>query len=153
MELANKATTSMYSADMSALKSQIEIVISTMDTTYNTVKLLMTEKQKAEIEDCLADLAMVNTKISEIIDGGITLTEIDVLATTAEEKAAQMLEKIKADLSEAELQQVEARITELKNLQSQLITDFENRLAVAEAEAKKYIEEVKQARKETSKVK
>lgn len=153
MELANKATTSMYSADMSALKSQIEIVISTMDTTYNTVKLLMTEKQKSEIEDCLADLAMVNTKISEIIDGGITLTEIDVLATTAEEKAAQMLEKIKADLSEAELQQVEARITELKNLQSQLITDFENRLAVAEAEAKKYIEEVKQARKETSKVK
>ncbi len=146
-ELADKATTTMYAADMANLKTQIGTVITAINTAYSTTKFIMTDEQKADIEACLADLALVEGKVGEIMEGGVTLSEVDVLATEAEQMAAEMLLKIEVDLSDAELAAAEARIEELKNLQAQLTADFEERLSLAEAEAKKYIEDARAALK------
>lgn len=145
-ELANEATTTMYATDMANLKIQIGIVISAINTTYNASKFFMNDEQKAEIEACIDDLELVEAQVGEIMEGGVTLSEVDALAIDAEEKAKAMLEKIKGDLSESELAEAEARIEELKALQTKLTTDFENRLTVAENEAKKYIEDARKAR-------
>ena len=147
-ELADKATTEMYAADMANLKTQIGMVISTINTTYGTVKFLMTDAQKADIEACLADLALVEEKVGQIMEGGVTLSEVDVLATEAEELAAEMLTKIEADLSAEELAEAEAKIENLKALQAQLTADFEARLSAAETEAKAFIENARKAREE-----
>ena len=145
-ELADKATTTMYSADMAALKTQIGIVVGSINTAYTTAKLLMTDEQKAAVEAVLADLALVEAKVGEIMEGGVTLSEVDALATEAEEKAAEILEDIKADLSEAELNEAEEKIKALKALQTQLTTDFQNRLTEAENTAKSYIEQARAER-------
>ena len=156
-ELSDKATTEMYKNDMAILKVQIGTVITTINTTYNSItsnplsQYLITAEQKAEMEACLADLALVEAKVGEIMEGGVTLSEVDVLATEAEELAAEMLLKIEADLSAEELAEAEARIEELKALQTQLTTDFEARLSAAEAEAKSYIENARKAREESGK--
>lgn len=146
-ELKNKATTSMYSADLVALKAQIKTVVATVNGAYTTTKIFMTDEQKTDIEACLVDLDLVTEKVDEILEGGISLTDVDLLATDAEIKAAEMLEKIKADLSEEELAAADARIEELKNLQAELTAEFEERLAKAEMDAKKYIEDAREARK------
>ncbi len=148
-ELCDKATTAQYAADMAALQTQMGSVILSINTAYNTTKLLMNDAEKAAIEETLADLAATEEKVGQIISGGITLSEVEVLATEAEEKAADMLEKIEADLSEAELAEANAKIEERKALQSQLTTDFENRLLAAEETAKQYIEEQRAARQST----
>jgi hypothetical protein len=146
-ELKNKATTSMYSADLVTLKAQIKTVVATVNGAYATTKIFMTDEQKTDIEACLADLDLVTEKVDEILEGGISLTDVDLLATDAEIKAAEMLEKIKADLSEEELVAADARIEELKNLQADLTEEFEERLEKAEMDAKKYIEDAREARK------
>ena len=112
-ELANKATTTMYASDLAALESQIGTVISTINSAYDTAKLAMNATQKAEIEAVLADLALVETKVGEIMDGGITLTEVELLSADMEAKAKAMLSKIEQDLSEAELAAANARIESL----------------------------------------
>jgi hypothetical protein len=146
-ELKNKATTSMYSADLLALNAQIKTLVVTVNGVYTTAKIFMTDEQKTDIEACLADLDLVTEKVDEILEGGVSLTDVDLLATDAEIKAAEMLEKIKADLSEEELAAAEARIEELKKLQAELTAEFEERLAKAEMDAKKYIEDAREARK------
>ena len=150
-ELANKATTTMYASDLAALESQIGTVISTINSAYDTAKLAMNATQKAEIEAALADLSLVETKVGEIMDGGITLTEVELLSADMEAKAKAMLSKIEQDLSEAELAAANARIESLKAHQAQLTVDFENRLSVAENTAKNYIENARNTRKEANK--
>ncbi len=149
-ELADKATTEMYAADMEHLKGKIGFVISTINSTYSTVKFIMTDAQKAEIEACLADLALVEEKVGQIMEGGVTLSEVDVLATEAEELAAEMLTRIEADLSAEELAEAEAKIEDLKALQAQLAADFEARLSAAETEAKSFIENARKSREESN---
>lgn len=147
-ELANKATTAMYATDMASLKTKIETVVTTINGAYSAVKLIMNDEQKAEFEACLADLALVEAKVEEIMEGGVTLSEVEVLATEAEEMAAEMLVKIEADLSTDELAAAEARIEELKTKQAEFTADFEARLSKAEGEAKKFIEDARKAREE-----
>lgn len=147
-ELADKAATEMYAADVELLKAKIGVVISGINSAYNGAKLFMTDEQMAEIEACLADLALVEEKVGSIMEDGVTLSEIDVLATEAEELAAEMLVKIKADLSEDELAEAETKIENLKALQAQLTADFEARLSAAENEAKTFIENARKAREE-----
>ncbi len=155
-ELADKATTEMYRADMERLKAQIGTVISTINSTYAIlsanplVQYIITPDQRAEIEACVADLELVQAKVGEIIEGGVTLSEVDVLATEAEEKAAEMLTRIKADLSEEELSEAEKKMENLKEMQKQLTTDFEARLSLAESEAKRFIENARKAHTEGS---
>ena len=57
-----------------------------------------------------------------------------------------MEEKIKADLTEEELAEVEARVAQLKEGAAQATAAFEQRLATAEAAAKKFIEEARAQR-------
>lgn len=151
-ELADKATAEMYKKDMENLKAQIGTVITTINTTYNTIcgnpltQYVITDEQKTDIENCLADLELVEAKVEEIMTGGVTLSEVDALATEAEELADEILAKIKLDLSADELAEAETKIENLKSLQSQLTADFEARLSAAEAEAKRFIENEREKR-------
>ena len=107
--------------------------------------LMMNATQKQEYEACIADLNEAVANIGKIIAGELTVGEVEALAAEAEAKADAMEEKIKADLSDQELAEVEARVAQLKEGAAQATAAFEQRLATAEAAAKEYIE---QARKE-----
>lgn len=145
-ELKNKATTNMYKADLQALKGQIVATVTSIKGVYNGVKLFMNDEQKADIDACIAELDAMVEKIDEIIEDGVTLSEIEALEAGAEIKAAEMLTKIEADLSESELEEVNAKIEELEAKQADLTKQFEDRLATAEAEARAKIEAARQER-------
>ncbi len=61
----------MYSADMAALKTRIGTVVSSINTAYTAAKLLMTDEQKAAVEAVLSDLAQVEAKAGEIMEGAL----------------------------------------------------------------------------------
>lgn len=145
-EMAQKAVTVANSADLAALKTQINAIISTVNTSKNLVVALMNDTQKKEYEACIADLNAVVTNIGKIIAGELTVGEVEALAAEAEAKADAMEAKIKADLTEEELAEVEARVAQLKEGAAQATAAFEQRLATAEAIAKKYIEDARKAR-------
>lgn len=145
-ELKNKATTNMYKTDLLALKGQIVTTVTSVSVIYGGLKPLMNDEQKADIDACIAELEAMVEKIDEIINGGVTLSDIEMLEADAEIKASEMLTKIEADLSESELAEVNARIDELKAKQADLTKQFEDRLATAEAEARAKIEAAKQER-------
>ena len=84
--------------------------------------------------------------IAKIIAGKLTIGEVEALAADADAKAIAMEEKIKADLTEEELAEVEARVAQLKEGAAQAAAAFEQRLATAEAAAKKYIEDERKER-------
>ena len=145
-EMAQKAVTVANSADLAALQTQINAIISTVNASKSMAMLAMNDAQKQEYEACIADLNSASANIGKIIAGELTVGEVEVLATEAEAKADTMEEKIKADLSEEELATVEARVAELKAGAAQATAAFEQRLATAEAVAKKYIEEARAKR-------
>lgn len=151
-ELANKGTSELYQNDINSLKQRISTIVNTIKSNSTAITILMSEEGKAEFEKCLADLSEVDVKIGEIIEGGVTVSEIDVLATEAELKADEMLTKIKADLSESELKLAEAKIEVLKAAQQTLTQQFESRLTLAENEAKSYIEAKREERKNANNV-
>ncbi len=145
-ELRNKATTNMYKSDLEALNVQIKATVESVKGIYNGLKYVMKDEQKADVEACIAELEAMESTIDGIIKGGVTLSEVEMLEADAEIKAAEMLTKIEADLSESELAEVNARIEELKTKQANLTAEFEQRLAKAETEAKAKIEAARQER-------
>ena len=145
-ELAQKAVTVANSADLAALQTQINAIIAGVNASKDVVMLLMNTTQKQEYEACVADLNTAALNIAKIMAGELTIAEVEALAAEAEEKAIAMEEKIKADLSEEELAEVEARVAQLKEGAAQATAAFEQRLSAAEAAAKKYIEEARKAR-------
>ncbi len=144
-EMAQRAVTVTNSADLAALQTQINTIISSVNASKDMVMLMMNATQKQEYEACIADLNEAVANIGKIIAGELTVGEVEALAAEAEAKADAMEEKIKADLSDQELAEVEARVAQLKEGAAQATAAFEQRLATAEAAAKEYIE---QARKE-----
>ena len=144
-EMAQKAVTVANTADLAALQTQINAIIASVTASKDMVTIMMNETQKQEYEACIADLNEAAANIGKIIAGELTVGEVETLAVEAEAKADAMEEKIKADLSEEELAEVEARVAQLKETAAQATAAFEQRLATAEAAAKEYIE---QARKE-----
>ena len=143
--MAQKAVTVANTADLTALQTQINAIISGVTASKDMVMLMMNATQKQEYEACIADLNQAAANIGKIIAGELTVGEVEALAAEAEAKAVAMEEKIKADLSEEELAEVEARVAQLKEAAAQATAAFEERLTTAEAAAKEYIE---QARKE-----
>ena len=144
-EMAQKAVTVANTADLTALQTQINAIISGVTASKDLVTIMMNATQKQEYEACIADLNQAAANIGKIIAGELTVGEVEALAAEAEAKAVAMEEKIKADLSEEELAEVEARVAQLKEAAAQATAAFEERLTTAEAAAKEYIE---QARKE-----
>ena len=145
-EMAQKAVTVANSADLAALQTQINAIISTVNASKSLAMAMMNETQKQEYEACIADLNAAALNIGKIIAGELTVGEVEALAAEAEAKAAAMEEKIKADLTEEELAEVEARVAQLKEGAAQATAAFEQRLATAEATAKKFIEEARAQR-------
>lgn len=145
-EMAQKAVTVANSADLAALQAQINAIISGVAASKDMVTLLMNTTQKQDYEACIADLNEAAANIGKIIAGELTVGEVEALAAEAEAKADAMEEKIKADLSEEELAEVEARVAQLKETAAQATAAFEQRLATAEAAAKKYIEDARKER-------
>ena len=145
-EMAQKAVTVANSADLAALQTQINTIISTVNASKSLAMAMMNETQKQEYETCIADLNAAALNIGKIIAGELTVGEVEALAAEAEAKAAAMEEKIKADLTEEELAEVEARVAQLKEGAAQATAAFEQRLATAEAAAKKFIEEARAQR-------
>lgn len=146
-EMAQKAVTVANSADLAVLQTQINVIVSTVNT-YKTLAMaaMKSDEQKQEYEACIADLNAAVTNIGKIIAGELTVGEVEALAAEAEAKAIAMEEKIKADLTEEELAEIEARVAELKEGAAQATAAFEQRLATAEAAAKKFIEDARKER-------
>jgi len=151
IELAQKGVTVAHTADLTALQTQIEAIITTVNTSKAAAMLLMGADEKAELEACIEDLNKVSETVAKIIRGELTTGEVAALADEAEAKAVAMEEKIKADLSEEELATVEARVNELKAGAEAATEAFEERLSVAEAAAKEYIEKCRNERLAASK--
>ena len=145
-ELAQKAVTVANSADLAALQTQINAIISTVNASKSLAMVMMNDAQKQEYEACIADLNNAAVNIGKIIAGELTVGEVEALAAEAEAKAVAMEEKIKADLTAEELAEVEARVAQLKEGAAQATEAFEQRLATAEATAKKYIEDARKER-------
>ncbi len=145
-ELANKATTTLYKADIESLIGRINQVISAVRLQYNTVAVLMSNAAKADMEAAISDLENVVGNLEKIREGGITESEVYDLALAADAKATDMLEKIRADLSATEWSTSNARISALQATAGQLTADFEARLSAAGAEAKTYIENARKER-------
>ncbi len=145
-EMAQKAVTVANSADLAALQTQINAIISTVNASKGLATAMMNDAQKQEYEACIADLNEAVVNIGKIIAGELTVGEVEALAADAEAKAIAMEEKIKADLTEEELAEVEAKVARLKEGAAQATAAFEQRLATAEAAAKKYIEEARKER-------
>lgn len=148
-ELASKGTTDLYKTDMESLKTQIDTVISSISTAYETAKTFMSEEARADVDACMADLRAASENIAKIITEGVTQSEIEAMAADAEAKATAMLERIKADLSETELKLAETKIAALEAQRDLLTEQFEARLSTAEAEARSYIEQ-KRAERESA---
>lgn len=129
-----------YAADLAALRTQIEAIVSAVNTTAGTVMPLLGADAKAELEACLADLDETVTNIGLMMEGGLTEDELEALVDDAEEKAEDMLDKIEADLTEAELERVAALKADAEATITNLTAEFTERLNTAEAEAKAYIE-------------
>lgn len=145
-EMAQKAVTVANSADLAALQTQINLIISTVNIPNNLAVAMMNDTQKQVYEACIADLNAVVTNIGKIIAGELTVGEVEALAAEAEAKAVAMEEKIKADLTEEELAEVEARVAQLKEGAAQATAAFEQRLTTAEGTAKKFIENARKER-------
>ncbi|MBE6699319.1 MAG: hypothetical protein E7584_03645 [Ruminococcaceae bacterium] len=145
-EMAQKAVTVANSADLAALQTQINKIISKVNESKTLAMAAMNDTQRQEYEACIADLNEASANIAKIIAGELTVGEVEALAADAEAKADAMEEKIKADLTEEELAEVEARVAQLKEGAAQATAAFEQRLAAAEAIAKKYIEDARKAR-------
>ncbi len=136
-----------YHSDLASLKTQVEGIVGTINATAGTVLPFLGEDAKAELEACLADLDDTVVKIGEMMADGITEDELEALIEDAEDKAEAMLVKIKADLTEEELERVEALKAEAEDTIARLRTEFSDRLAAAEASAKAYIESRREERR------
>ncbi len=136
-----------YAADLAALKTQIETIVSTVNTTATPVLPFLSADARAEFEACLADLNTTVTNIATMMADGLTEEELDALIEDAEEKAEDMLEKIKSDLSEEELATVDNLKAQAKTVIDTLTGEFLERLSTAETNAKNELARLKEERR------
>lgn len=141
----------VYAADLSALKTQIETIVATVNSTATPFLPLLGTDAKAEFETCLADLNESVSSIALMMEDGLTAAELKELREEAESKAEQMLARIEADLTEAELAQVKALEEQAEATIDRLTSEFSARLDAAESSAKQEIECRREARKNQAK--
>lgn len=139
-----------FDSELNTLKSSIEQVINAVTTASGALISFLPAEAKAEFEACLADLNAAKVKLGEVIENGITEDEIEQLADEAEEKAEDVLERINADLTDEEKASVEASKSALQSSIQTLKDSFNGALESAENDAKSYIEDKKNERKESS---
>lgn len=131
-----------YNNELNALKLGIQNVITSVSSIASTVLPVLPADAKAEFEACLADLNKAYENITRIIESGDISDSVEILSKESEEKAAKMLDKINADLTDSEKATVAAMQAELDSAAQKLTEEFNSRLAAAEAEAKKYLSDM-----------
>ena len=133
---------------------QIKQVIAgaeTVSTALKNMLLTLPESMRTEMTAYLDDYAEIVTDINGILDGGeLNEAALREKADALCVKAEEVLEKIKADLSEEELATVETRKAEIEATLTAARAAFENAITEAEAEAKEYLAARKAACKENA---
>lgn len=132
-------------------KPQIESATATARKVLETVEIatsILPESIRNIIDTCTADLNEILSRIDAMIAGDtIGLDDLRAEADRLNEKAQEYADKIKADLTEDELKELEARrdaVISKMNEQKQIL---DKALEDAEAEAKEYLAGLKEARK------
>ena len=135
-----------YAIELNTLKTAVQNVITTVSSLSSTILPLLPTAARTEFEDCLAYLSATSEKLTAIIENGDTSDSVIMLANETQAMADEMLEKINADLTDAEKARAEELMTSVNAQISALTSEFENRLSIAEAQAKQYIESKRQER-------
>ena len=136
-----------YRAELNALKTSIQTVISTVSATSSALMAAAPQAAKDEFNACLEELNAAGEKLADIIENGATEDEIKALAKEASEDAAAVLGRIEADLTEDEKESVNTRIETMTSQMQTLKDSFNRALEAAENEAKSYIEDKRNERK------
>ena len=110
------------------------------------------EPIKAVMDDATSNLEAILAEIDGILDGDkIELSELRSLANRLDERATEYLNKIKADLSDEELAELEKRKEAVIAKMSDQKQILEKALDDAEKIAKDYLSKLKEARKNSEK--
>ena len=130
-------------------KEQIEAVVDLAQSSYNALIAFIPDDVKASIKETLDETKETLDAIKKWAEDEKTyFTDLDTFTARLESQADKYLGKIKEDLSEEEWDAVQKKI-EADIANAKVAKDnYNEALAKAEAEAKKYIEAIKGERKE-----
>ena len=130
-------------------KEQIEAVVDLAQSSYNALLAFIPDDVKASIKETLDETKTTIDQIKEWAEDEKTyFSDLDKFTARLESQADKYLGKIKEDLSEDEWNAVQKSI-EADIAKAKVAKDnYNEALAKAEAEAKKYIEAIKGERKE-----
>lgn len=130
-------------------KPQIESAMTSARQILATVENMMNnlpEPIKAVMDDATSNLEAILAEIDGILDGDkIELSELRSLANRLDERATEYLNKIKADLSDEELAELEKRKEAVIAKMSDQKQVLEKALNDAEKIAKDYLSKLKEA--------
>ena len=130
-------------------KEQIEAIVNLAQSSYNALVAFLPADVKASIKETLDETKETIEAIKKWAeDEKSYFTDIDTFTARLESQADKYLGKIKEDLSEEEWNAVQKRI-EADIANAKVAKDnYNDALAKAEAEAKKYLDSLKGKRKQ-----
>lgn len=132
-------------------KPQIESAASSAMEVFNSIESLMAampESVKTILNESTADLKEILSEVEAMLDGDkIELDELRSFANRLDEKAQEYLNKIKADLSAEEWEELESRKASVIAKMTEQKKVMEKALEEAENSAKAYLSELKASRK------
>ncbi len=136
-------------------KPQIENAVTNARQILSSVESMMSilpESVKTVINEASADLKDILAEVETVLKREtIEVCELRSFANRLDKKAGEYLNKIQADLTEAELAEIETRKTAVVNKMSEQKQALEKALDDAAKAAKDYLSELKEARKNASK--
>ncbi len=132
-------------------KPQIEAAIASAKQLVQTIETMMAslpENMKIILNNCIKDFKeIVATMESLLEDGKFNLDDLKEFSEQLDTKAKEYLDKIKADLSEEELKELENKKAEAVNKMADEKKELEDALSEAEQEAKARLASFKESRK------
>ncbi len=133
-------------------KPQIESALASARQVVSAVESMIPDAVKNVLNESVSDLKEILAEIDVIIaDGNIELSELRNFANRLDKKATEYLNKIKADLSEEELAEIETRKAAAIAKMSEQKQALDKALDDAAKAAKDYLSELKEARKNANK--
>ena len=132
-----------YETEIAAVKEKLDAVAGQI----NTLIAMVPENVKAQMQTIANDCKEIAVEVTEIVkDGKITADEVRALAAKLDEKAAETLAKIEADMTEEELAEVKELQDKAVNALTTAKAQLEKALSDAETQAKAKLEELKTKR-------
>ncbi|MDE7263908.1 MAG: hypothetical protein K2N64_04540 [Anaeroplasmataceae bacterium] len=142
-ELVSKLTEKYRPQIEETIENAKELVAS-----LESVMSVLPESVKVILNDCIKDFKDITASMQVLLeDGSFDLEDLKSFAKKLEGKAEEYYQKIKADLSDAELKEVEERKAEVINKMTEQKKELEAKLLIAEQEAKAKLTEIKASRK------